>query len=285
MERIFDLHNDCLVEKRLTQDECGVDGNSVTVTHAIFTRGLALRDYLDCKRRALAKNLLFSVEDCSIFTARDYCHLRGALMASLTWNGDNALAGGALGQGRLSADGKRLIAILEQEGIALDLAHLNRPSFFDALSVARRPPLVSHCGLSEMRDHPRNLTGEQVRALTECGGVVGLCLVAHFYRCTGAQVLLEAIDRYCQRYSPDTLCIGTDFCGTDRYVDGIAENDYEGLSAVLDGLRSWGYDGKTLRGICYANFFAYLDRSGIQIGKNYEGILEGFGRNHLSDGL
>ena len=59
--------------------------------------------------------------------------------------------------------------------IAFDLSHANEGTFFEVLErTGDRPVLVSHALCRALQDIPRNLSDEQLRALAERDGVVGL---------------------------------------------------------------------------------------------------------------
>jgi membrane dipeptidase len=59
-------------------------------------------------------------------------------------------------------------------GIVVDLSHAAERAFFDALEASTRPALASHSGCRSLHDHPRNLSDEQLRALSRHGGVAGI---------------------------------------------------------------------------------------------------------------
>ncbi len=76
----------------------------------------------------------------------------------------------------LTRFGRDAIARLNAARIFVDLSHISREGFFAALECHDKslPPLVSHTGVCGAHDHWRNLTDEQIRAVTDRGGVVGI---------------------------------------------------------------------------------------------------------------
>lgn len=100
----------------------------------------------------------------------------GCRSAMLTWNGENALAAGAAcaNDRGLTDCGRRAIRKLESLGMLVDVSHLNERSFWNVLSAAQGPLLASHSNARALCDAPRNLTDEQLRAIRDTGGVVGL---------------------------------------------------------------------------------------------------------------
>lgn len=100
----------------------------------------------------------------------------GLRMASLTWNRRNAYADGANERGGLSAAGRRLVARMGGLRIALDLSHASEALFWELVDSYAGPVLVSHAGCRAVRDHPRNVSDDQLRALVARGGVLGIML-------------------------------------------------------------------------------------------------------------
>jgi membrane dipeptidase len=111
------------------------------------------------------------------------CYRLGVRMASLTWNRRTAFADG-LGEqasgGGLTALGRAAIREMDRLGIVVDVAHLSERGFWDLLEVAERPVIASHANARALCSHPRNLDDQQIRALAETGGVVGLVIYAGF---------------------------------------------------------------------------------------------------------
>ncbi|ABR49217.1 Membrane dipeptidase [Alkaliphilus metalliredigens QYMF] len=100
----------------------------------------------------------------------------GIRYAGLTWNEENALATGIDGddQRGITEKGIEVIKKMEDLGILLDVSHLNEKSFWDVVKVAQKPFIASHSNAYELCGHPRNLQDEQLKAIAQSGGVVGL---------------------------------------------------------------------------------------------------------------
>jgi membrane dipeptidase len=101
----------------------------------------------------------------------------GVRVFGLTWARPNAFGSGD-GDPRdrgLSAAGAALIEAIAAQGGVLDLAHASPRTFWDALeAVGDAPVLVSHAGARALFDIPRNVADDQLRAIAERGGVVGM---------------------------------------------------------------------------------------------------------------
>lgn len=133
---------------------------------------------------ALQQNKIAAVlalEGCDIIeeelTTLRIFHRLGLRFASLTWNRRTIFADGTAevdSSSGLSAAGVRLVAEMENRGIIVDVSHLSDASFWSVLKHARKPVIASHSNARSLCNHPRNLTDDQIRAVAETGGIVGV---------------------------------------------------------------------------------------------------------------
>ncbi len=95
--------------------------------------------------------------------------------------GATSAPGGKSEQG-LSRFGMAYVRRLNEKRIFVDLAHINRKGFFDAVEVhdASQPLLVTHTGVSGVHRHWRNLDDEQLRAIADTGGTIGIMYQSSF---------------------------------------------------------------------------------------------------------
>lgn len=254
---IFDCHNDILTSGRSDEDIITtIRGykKSGRVVCALWTSGGATLDF--AANIKVATSFDFAVEDMSFYDERDEEKLLSLnpLYCSLTWNFDNRFAGGASGRGALTESGRTLVRFLENNGIKIDTAHLNRKSFFD---VAERIEKVfcSHASIDELCSAPRNLTNEQIGIIVECGGIVGLTPINKF----NSLPFGETIDFFVQKYGIGSAAIGTDFYGSDDFPQNT--KTYADLAVIRGNLERKGYSASDLDLIFYGNaakFFGFL---------------------------
>lgn len=137
----------------------------------------------------------------------------GVRLMTLTWNGENALAGGVYSDKRLTALGKQVLLRMNDLKMVCDLAHLNEKSFYDALNYARRP-IVSHTCFYSVNPHPRNLNDQQLKLIAEKNGLVGLCFYPEFLGSNNVfEQLFLHIDHCLKMGFESILSIGSDFDG------------------------------------------------------------------------
>ena len=240
--KIFDLHNDALTG--------GGTADRNNVIYAIWTTLLTESVVIETAKKASCVALedlggidIYSALSCSPL----YC--------GLTWNGFNGLAGGALTDESLTARGRQYIAELNRANVAVDLAHLNRRSFYRVVEIADRV-ICSHTAMNCVNNHPRNLTNNQISVIIEKCGVVGLCLVGKFLGEATIQRFLTHIDAFTDKFGDENLCIGTDFYGTDDIVEGIFE--YKNFDRIVLGMIKRGYSDKSIKRILYENAQNYF---------------------------
>ncbi|MEN6461997.1 MAG: dipeptidase [Syntrophomonas sp.] len=167
----------------------------------------------------------------------------GLRSMGLTWNHRNLLADGVAegsSAGGLSVKGKRVVDEMNRLGIILDLAHISETCFFDALEYYDKPVLVSHANTRMLCDHRRNLTNDQLHALADHKGVIGVTQVSDFVKENGATLddLINHIAYIAELIGVEHVALGSDFDGADSMV--IA--DVKGYEVLPGCLRKRGFN-------------------------------------------
>lgn len=100
----------------------------------------------------------------------------GTRHAMLTWNEENALATGVKGSpDRGVTDlGRKAIKKIQDKKMILDVSHLNEKSFWDVIDASNGPILASHSNAKALAGAARNLTDDQLKAIRDTNGLVGL---------------------------------------------------------------------------------------------------------------
>lgn len=107
-------------------------------------------------------------------------HERGVRLLTLAWD-DNPFSGTTFGSGGgLTDKGRELVEYCEELGVMVDVSHASDTAFWDVRRTARKPFVASHSNCRAVCAAPRNLTDEMIRALADCGGVMGINLASGF---------------------------------------------------------------------------------------------------------
>ncbi|HEX3596675.1 MAG TPA: dipeptidase [Polyangiaceae bacterium] len=100
---------------------------------------------------------------------------RGARYMTLTWSNSNRLGGssGDAGKDRgLTPFGERVVHLMNDLGMLVDISHVSDATFTDAVRTSRLPVLASHSSSRALSPHPRNMTDDMLRAVRDNGGAV-----------------------------------------------------------------------------------------------------------------
>ena len=123
------------------------------------------------------------------------------------------------GDGGLTAAGKEYVRQLDARRIFVDLAHIRRRGFFDAVEVHDRslPLIVTHTGVCGVYPHWRNIDDEQLRAVADTGGTVGIMYHAPFLgrgsEGTKAGRIVDHIEHVVKTVGDDHVSLGSDWDG------------------------------------------------------------------------
>ena len=185
----------------------------------------------------------------------------GIRAIGLTWNQQNQLATG-IGEDKplegLTAFGKKVIREMNSLGMLIDLAHINRQGFFDALKISGDPVVVSHANSRAVCDHPRNLADDQLRALKEIDGVIGMSCCPEFVDSRYATIdkLLDHFVHVAEVAGVDHLGMGADFDGIEDVIPGL--EDVTGLPRLVEELSKRGFNREEIDKITHKNFIRVL---------------------------
>ena len=109
--------------------------------------------------------------------------------------------------------GRDLVARCNDLGVLVDLAHLNRKGFLEACSVSTAPVVVSHTGLSAVHDMWRNIDDQQVRAVADTGGCIGIIYHRKFLGGSTLEAVVRHLVHCWKVGGEDTPALGSDFDG------------------------------------------------------------------------
>lgn len=105
----------------------------------------------------------------------------GIRAAGLVWSRRNYVADGCSfspveeGQkGGLTKFGVKVVRKMEEMDMLIDVSHLNDEGFWDIMKFTNKPFIASHSNVRNIHGRMRNLTDEQIKAVAERNGVIGI---------------------------------------------------------------------------------------------------------------
>ncbi len=245
-----------------------------TICAAVFTTGknMTLRKLKNYKKeienynKSYHTHFLFTIEDLgfvkSIFDLVEVVKLK-PFAVTLTWNNKNQFAGGAHSKGGLTKFGKLAIKLLEQNGIKVDCAHLNRRSFWQFTKLTTKPIFVSHTNLNCIYPHKRNLTNKQLTCVTQSGGYVGITLYQKFIlknKITPKDVAMQ-FNKIKELVGTKNCGFGTDFFGIEKRFLPSDISTYKDFNLIKKELCSLNFTKAETRRIFANNFNGFVKRT------------------------
>jgi membrane dipeptidase len=208
----------------------------------------------------------------SLSNFEDY-YDRGLRSLGPAWSRPNAFADGVPFQYPSSPDvgdgltdrGRRLVERCDDSGVLVDCAHLSEAGFWAVHDTSSAPLVVSHAGAHEQCPSSRNLTDEQLAAVADTDGLVGLTFAAGALRADGTHdpdtsldVVVRHVDHLVDRMGVDHVALGSDFDGA---TIPAAIGDTTGLRDVFDALRDAGYSDRDLAKVAHENWLRVFEES------------------------
>lgn len=223
-----------------------------------------LTDYRDAKEGDRA--FIYSVEGCDLLAngldQLETWRRRGVRMAALTWNYENCIGTPAKFDAfsPLKPFGRDAVKEMVRLGIAPDTSHLNERGFYDLLEMGV-VPLASHSCCQALCSHRRNLSDDQLRALFQAGGYVGINFYPSFLAEDGNADLDSVCDHALHMMElggENHIGFGSDFDGIECKPEGLSgPQDFPALFAAL---RRRGVTEELIEAMAGKNLMAYYDR-------------------------
>jgi membrane dipeptidase len=163
----------------VTEWEGQIDANP-----GIFQRVRSVEDILAAKANGRT-GLIYGLQDGVSFED-DPARLQalwqlGIRVIQPTYNRRNLLGDGCMepANAGLSRSGVEAVELMNEIGILVDLSHCGRQTAADAIAASSKPVSFTHTGCYALAKHPRHRTDEEMRAVADTGGVVGIFIMPY----------------------------------------------------------------------------------------------------------
>jgi membrane dipeptidase len=187
---------------------------------------------------------------------------RGVRYLGLLHFSANAIGRPAKGRGAdpsvgLTGFGRDVVRECERTGVIVDLAHINRRGYFDALELATRPPMVSHTGVLGVHQHWRNIDDDQLRGIADKGGCVGVIFARRYLGSASIDAVVDHLLHIIDVAGDDLPALGSDFDGFVVPPEGL--EDIAALPNLTVALSRRGVGSRVLEKILGGNVLRVLD--------------------------
>jgi membrane dipeptidase len=205
--------------------------------------------------------------------ALEVLHAAGLRSLGPVWSRPNVFGHGVpfrfpaspdIGEG-LTEAGRDLVRACNRLRILVDLSHLNAAGFWDVARLSDAPLVATHSNVHALSASSRNLTDDQLAAIRDSGGVVGLNYAVGFLREDGRKwadtplsTMVRHLDHLLEKLGEDGVALGSDFDGA-LMPAGIG--DAAGLPNLVAAMRHVGYPPALVAKICHDNWLSVLRRT------------------------
>ncbi len=200
-------------------------------------------------------------------------HAMGLRSIGPLWSRDNVFGQGVpfnfpgspdIGDG-LTEAGKALVRECNHIRIMLDCSHLNLKGFWDLAKISDAPLVASHSNVHAICASPRNLFYDQLQAIGQSGGIVGLNFAVIFLNEDGSyrhdvspSVMIRHIDYMLRVAGEDCVGLGSDFdgAGVPNFIRDVA-----GVPRLVEAMENAGYGEALIRKITSENWLRVLGKT------------------------
>ena len=204
---------------------------------------------------ALENCAALGVDDDAVYDLFD----KGFRSFGIVWNHENCFAGGAFSKQGLTPKGERLLRTMNRLPVAVDLAHMNEQSFYDALNVLEHPPIVTHTCCYDLNPHCRNLKENQMKELRMAGGLMGITFVDKFLEQDPQEADMDSVIDHILYASDfmgiDKIALGSDFDGADMPEDLKSQKE---LSGFYRRMKERDFSDDEIRMVAGENLFRFM---------------------------
>lgn len=151
-------------------------------------------------------------------------HAMGIRVMQLTYNEANLAGDGCVEErgGGITRFGRKLVAEMNDVGVAIDLSHCGDRTAFEAARTSSKPVFLTHANAKAIDNRVRNKLDETIRAVADTGGVIGASIHG-FMNWDGS------------REHPPTLA---NFVRHARYVADLVGVEHVGIGTDFTALRN-----------------------------------------------
>lgn len=210
-------------------------------------------------------NFMLTIEGGEAFNGGmqtvDAFALWGVRIAAIVWNNENMFATPAItGSDKgLTTQGRGLVARMNRQHMAVDVSHLNIAGVKDTLSISKAPIIASHSCCRALCDHPRNLTDDQLKAIFDMGGYVGVNFFPMFLHPSNQadiNTVIDHVDHMASLGGAKFIGMGSDFDGIETHPVGL---EHAGtVYGLFDRMKARGYSDEVITDFAGENLKRYM---------------------------
>lgn len=211
-------------------------------------------------------------------------HRLGMRIIQLAYAEQNYIgSGGDDTDAGISSFGRKVIDEMNKVGILIDVSHCGDKTVMDAIKYSQKPIAITHANPRKLINHHRNKTDEQMIALAEKGGVIGLTgwspitMVKKGVRPT-LEDFMDLIDYVVKLIGIDHVAFGLDLTPNWDYDRA----DFERWAKMYPSLAPASFEERLVEGLDHISKVKNVARGLVARGYSDEDIVKILGGNLLA---
>lgn len=175
-------------------------------------------DDIDRVRREGKLGIMFDIEGgCALngqLSMVEFYYDLGVRWMLFAYNRNNALGGGCQDDDRgLTIFGRQVLDEMARVGMVTCCSHIGHRTAMEIIERSRNPVIFSHSNPRSVREHPRNIRDEAIRACAETGGVIAINGMGDFLgeNDDRTETIVRHIDYVAQLVGADHVGLGLDY--------------------------------------------------------------------------
>ncbi|MDP5275401.1 dipeptidase [Chengkuizengella axinellae] len=243
----------------------------------------------DAKKRNLKAGMISAQETDALaknLELVDALYDFGLRMLQLTYNNQNQIGAGCAEKSNagLTNFGIHFIEHLNQLGVLIDTSHCGKQTTLDACTYSKQPVIASHTGVSNIFNHMRCKSDEELKAIAATGGVIGVFAMPWFIHDdpndTSMNHVLDHIDYVVNLVGVDHVGIGTDWPMSDVTWSLVYFKEH--IAPKLGFAKGNGPSTETVKGLEKYSYFINFTRGLMSRGYSDQDIEKIIGGNWLN---
>ena len=229
-----------------------------------------LKKYLNIENNCLG--VILTVEDASCLEGNidnvEKLFDNGIRVIGLTWNGKNQVASGSSCLGNedegLSEFGEKVVNKMNELGMIIDVSHLSEKSFYDVMKVTNKPIIASHSCAKSICNHRRNLSDDQIKLISNSGGIIGVNFYKEFLNKDMDKADVECLVKHIRHIynvgGKECIGIGSDYDGMNMNTVAIGLENNSTLINLVYFLKKDNFTDEDIDRIMWKNQLEFLKK-------------------------
>lgn len=190
----------------------------------------------------------------------------GIRVFGMTWNFKNCFGSPCSTDARIMQEGltpfgKQAVEYMNMLGMGIDVSHLSDGGFYDVAALSRKPFFATHSNCRSLCPHPRNMTDEMIRILSNKGGVMGLNFAPEFLDAdptapqSTVETMVHTIRHMYNTGGEDVIGFGSDL---DGIMGDLELSDCSMFDKLCVALKAAGFSERQLEKFTHLNVLRVL---------------------------